>query len=103
MAGTERLSLSRIGAVSTNACDDRGGGGAVTIHHGRRGDAVALVHHASDDTPAAAPKTMNATRPPIDFVAIPRQRPRLHVRADERREAIAGGENRPGRSHDVEP
>ena len=65
-AGTEMLSLSRIGAVSMNPAMIAASAGAATSH--QRGSAwrSASAHIARPMAPSA-PKTMNAINPPADF------------------------------------
>ena len=101
VAGTLMLSFRRIGTVSTKPATTAAAGGAASSHHaGIR--PVALVIHAATAAAASVPNATNATSPAVDFVAVPRQRPRPHVRAHECREAVAGRENRPCRGGDFE-
>jgi hypothetical protein len=63
VAGTEMLSSSRTGSVSTTAASSVAASGAVTVHTiGAIGDAAGRTHHASA-TPAAPPKMTNASVP----------------------------------------
>ena len=61
--GTETLSSSRIGTVSTARRDDAATIGAPTENHSRAGESIAARHHQQRNAPAAPPAIASAALP----------------------------------------
>ena len=75
VAGTEMLSSSRIGIVSTSAASSAAASGAAIANaSGGTGVTDGRTHRASA-TPAAPPQTMNASVPAIDLSGFQGRRP----------------------------
>ena len=99
MAGTEMLSLRRIGAVSTNAATTAATAGAV-----QRQTAGSWLGTAGGN---AGRGKRSADREGDEsahgFRSIPDERLRSHVRADERCHPVSGRQDHPGHGRNVQP
>ena len=101
VAGTVRLSLRRIGAVSTRPATSAASGGAMAIHQmGSRSSGVGpRRQRAARKTAEHDERGQTGGR----LRGVPRQARRSHVDADERRESVPGRKDAPGRRDDFGP
>ena len=101
-AGTERLSSSLIGIVSTNAATSAATSGAAIENHTSGVGVTFGRHHQATSEPARPPQRNSASVPAKDFSRFHGIAPQPEAPAGDRRHPVADGQDRPGGRGDIE-